>query len=315
MASGMDTALLDLVRAGCAPAEADAFAFELSDLWEAKREQLPQCMNAFRLRWQHCPLEEWPAEWTARQELDLSHSPALRSLPAGLTVSVLSLQNCTGLTALPENMSVDYLDISGCTSLREWPESAMVAAGRIIARNCTALERLPDRLGPLSSVDLAGCRRISAIPPGVDVRSWLDLADTGITGLPASLQGVGLRWRGMAVDARIVFFPEHLTAKMALDEPNSEVRRVMIERMGFDRFIRESRAEVMHEDRDPGGPRRLYRVLLTGDEPLAVVSVNCPSTGRHYLIRVPPDTKTCHQAVAWTAGFDNPEDYQPLAET
>jgi hypothetical protein len=25
--------------------------------------------------------------------------------------------------------------------------------------------------------------------------------------------------------------------------------------------------------------------------------------------------KTCRQAVAWTAGFDDPDDYRPLVET
>ena len=85
--------------------------------------------------------------------------------------------------------------------------------------------------------------------------------------------------------------------------------------MGFERFLKEADAKVIHTDTDAGGKRQLLSVALTNDEPLVVVSVNCPSTGRHYLIRVPPTMKTCHQAIAWTAGFDDPDDYQPLAET
>lgn len=45
------------------------------------------------------------------------------------------------------------------------------------------------------------------------------------------------------------------------------------------------------------------------------VSVQCPSTGRRYLIRVPPNTRTCHQAAAWIAGFDDPRKYNPIIET
>jgi hypothetical protein len=45
------------------------------------------------------------------------------------------------------------------------------------------------------------------------------------------------------------------------------------------------------------------------------VSVLCPSTGRQYIIRVPPEMTSCHQAVAWVAGFDDPALYRPLAET
>jgi hypothetical protein len=45
------------------------------------------------------------------------------------------------------------------------------------------------------------------------------------------------------------------------------------------------------------------------------MSCHCPSTGRQYIIRVPPTTPTCRHAAAWIAGFDNPDDYQPLIET
>jgi len=72
---------------------------------------------------------------------------------------------------------------------------------------------------------------------------------------------------------------------------------------------------VLDSDRDRGGERKLLRVPLVNDEPIVVVSIHCPSTGRQYLVRVPPATLTCHQAVAWTAGFDNPDDYAPVEET
>jgi len=92
-------------------------------------------------------------------------------------------------------------------------------------------------------------------------------------------------------------------------------RRVLLERVGFERFLREVEAEVVDEDTDAGGERRLLRVAMQGDEDLVCVSVKCPSTGRQYLLRVPPRTRTCHEAVAWTAGFSNPHDYKPAIET
>jgi hypothetical protein len=33
------------------------------------------------------------------------------------------------------------------------------------------------------------------------------------------------------------------------------------------------------------------------------------------MLRVPPTVRTCHEAVAWTAGFDDPEQYTPRVET
>jgi hypothetical protein len=106
-----------------------------------------------------------------------------------------------------------------------------------------------------------------------------------------------------------------LTADEILGEPNAEVRRVMIERVGFEWLAEHAGAEVLDRDRDPGGERRLLRVPIPNDEPLVCVSVNCPSTGRQYVLRVPPTTTTCRQAVAWMAGYDDPKDYRPEVET
>ncbi len=89
----------------------------------------------------------------------------------------------------------------------------------------------------------------------------------------------------------------------------------MIERMGFERFMYEAGALILDEDRDPGGPRQLMRVDLRGDEALVCLAVYDPSTGRQYLLRVPPEMRTCRQAAAWLAGFDDPDEYDPVAET
>ncbi len=51
------------------------------------------------------------------------------------------------------------------------------------------------------------------------------------------------------------------------------------------------------------------------DEDLVCVSLNCPSTGRRYVLRVPPAIDTCRRAAAWLAGFDNADDYAPVLET
>ena len=100
-----------------------------------------------------------------------------------------------------------------------------------------------------------------------------------------------------------------------LGETNAELRRVLLERMGYERFLQEADAEVLDRDRDPGGERRLLKVPLRGDEDLVCLSVICPSTGRQYLLRVPPRLRNCRRAAAWIAGFDNPDDYRPIVET
>lgn len=305
--------LLALIESGNAPGRLETTVLNLTGL--SSTAQLPAEILCHTLIWKGCPLTELPAGLQPSHKLDLSGSRQLERLPDALHVSVLVLTDCTRLEALPENLRVDFLTVDGCTGLKHWPESAKVSIGGVSARGCAGLAALPSGLGPLTTLNLRDCARLEHVPEGTEVRAWIDIGGTKIEGLPRSLAGTGLRWRGVSVTPQIAFFPETLKSADALAEGNAEVRRVMIERIGFERFLQESNARVLHEDTDPGGPRQLLQVDLESDEPLVCVSVRCPSTGRHYLIRVPPTMRTCHQAVAWTAGFDNPDDYAPVVET
>lgn len=257
-------------------------------------EALPAGLRCYELEMQDTPITHLPADLRVEYRLDLTNCAALTTLPTGLKVGVLILRDCTALTALPEGLTVYFLDIAGCVDLRTWPASAAVQIG---------------------CLNIRGCRSLTALPAGLANLAWIDLADSGVAALPAALQDVRLRWRGVPVDRRVVFHPETITAHEVLEELNAEKRRVLLERMGYDAFIAGSHAEVLDRDTDPGGPRQLLRVALPDDEPLVCVAVRCPSTARQYVIRVPPTTRTCHQAAAWIAGFDNPNDYRPVMET
>jgi len=276
---------------------------------------LPKGLRCFDLDAAETNLTELPADLRVENNLNLSLCTDLRELPAGLRVGSLSLVNCTKLAALPEGLQVFFLDISGCLQLNHWPAIVALRVGRLTARGCTGLTALPANLKELSQLDLAGCTNLTELPEGLRVTSWLDIAGTGITELPQSLRGVRLRWNGVLVDERVVFRPETITGAEVLATANAEVRRIMMERMGMDRFFEEIDAQTLDTDRDPGGPRRLLRVALRGDEDLVCLAVTCPSTGRNYVLRVPPTMRRCHQAAAWIAGFDNEADYAPLVET
>lgn len=113
--------------------------------------------------------------------------------------------------------------------------------------------------------------------------------------------GPSHRWRdgwelwfvhGVRVDERIVMRPESLTADEILAEQNAEVRRVMLERAGFDRVLDRMGLVDSGSWTNMEGVSEtatLYRLDLADDEPLMVVRVECPSTGRVYLLRVDPD--------------------------
>jgi hypothetical protein len=199
--------------------------------------------------------------------------------------------------------------------LARWPSRADVAHGHVVLRNCVALTALPPWLRRVARLDVSGCVGIRSLPEGLEVASFVDVAGSGLTSLPRSLAGVELRWRGVRVDERVAFHPEAIDPSEVLAEPNAERRRVLLDRVGYDRFLEAVQPEVLDRDTDPGGPRALIRVAMTNDEPLVCLVVSCPSTARRYVLRVPPATTTCRQGAAWIAGFDDPNDYAPIIET
>jgi hypothetical protein len=272
-------------------------------------------LSCYHLELQGTSIVDLPDDLRVEFRLDLEGCAALERLPESLSVGSLNVRNCSSLQSLPEGLRCYFLDLSGCTSVDHWPREASVSVGRLAMRGCLQLRSLPSWLTQVAQLDLRDCVGLSELPPALSVTSWLDLAGTKIRSLPRSLDGVPLRWRGVPIDARIAFFPETITSDEILQEPNAEKRRVLLERMGYETFLARANAQTLDEDRDAGGPRRLLKVAMQGDEDLVCVSVLCPSTGRQYVIRVPPTMTTCHQAVAWVAGFDDPDEYQPLAET
>jgi hypothetical protein len=122
-------------------------------------------------------------------------------------------------------------------------------------------------------------------------------------------------WRGVQVPEFVIAAPDSLHGQLVLEERNAEVRRVMIERLGHDRFILETGARPLQAD-DYGA---LYRIELEGDEPLVLVHVTNSTpepdgSVKKYFLRVPPSVRTAREAVAWT--FDLPASrYRPERQT
>lgn len=122
-------------------------------------------------------------------------------------------------------------------------------------------------------------------------------------------------WRGMPVPAAFLAELASLTPQRIREEENAELRRVMLEYYGYDRYLTESGAEPVH--RDETGI--LWRIALEGDEDVVMVEVvnSTPEpdgTHRTYWLRVPPATRTAKDGVAWTFGLDGAA-YAPVRQT
>jgi uncharacterized protein DUF6745 len=122
-------------------------------------------------------------------------------------------------------------------------------------------------------------------------------------------------WRGMPMPADFIASLGNLSPARIAQEPNAELRRVMLEVYGFDRYLADTGATPV--DRDVMGV--LWRIDLPGDEPAVMVEVvnatpEPDGTRRTYWLRVPPQTRTAKEGVAWTFGLD-PAGYRPLVQT
>jgi hypothetical protein len=123
-------------------------------------------------------------------------------------------------------------------------------------------------------------------------------------------------WHGAFVTRDIIEHPESITVSQIESEQNIEIRRVLLERFGEAKFLEESGMTPLHEDEFG----ILYKRDFVGDEPLTVVKVTNATPEpdgsiKNYYLRVPPDMQTAQQAVAWTFGFDDQQEYHPLVQT
>ena len=109
-------------------------------------------------------------------------------------------------------------------------------------------------------------------------------------------------WHGVRVPQVVIEQPDTLSVKDTLREENTEVRRVMLTRIGPERLQAELPASVLDEDADGRGmPRRLFWLGDIDDR--LFVGYTCPSTGREYPAQpVPPQVRTCAEALAWRFG-------------
>ena len=148
-------------------------------------------------------------------------------------------------------------------------------------------------------------------------------------------------WHGVKVTRQIIMAPETITIDQVRKEENAEVRRMMIERMGWDRFCAMAELKVIHRDtltaNFPALPvsetvhadmraitsyrqgSEVAELLESSefkdfdDRPLKFVRVTDPSTGENYVLRVWPENKRAYEAIAQTFGMTETEYRESIA--
>lgn len=140
-----------------------------------------------------------------------------------------------------------------------------------------------------------------------------------VQGVPAVKYSDGAEefyWHGVKVPEFVARRPEEITVAHIEAEDNQELRRVMIERYGLQKFMADCGAVRIGAD-ECG---ELYKKNLgPNEEPMVFVKVKNATeepdgSFKDYFLRVPPNIRKAREAVAWT--FDVPaSDYKPELQT
>lgn len=117
---------------------------------------------------------------------------------------------------------------------------------------------------------------------------------------------------GVQLPDFVILHPEKITILHIQKENNTEVRRVMLEKYGYAKYLKNTNAELLAQDRFG----KLWSVPVQNDEPLVMVEVlnSTPEPDgsiKTYFLRVPPNTKTCQEGIAWTFGLERGQ-YDPV---
>ena len=122
-------------------------------------------------------------------------------------------------------------------------------------------------------------------------------------------------WHGVSIPDYVIKDPERITTREIESELNIEIKRVLIDRYGTEKYLQDTHAKLIHSD----GYGDLFRKGIGTDEPLVMVKVvnstaEKDGTYKDYFIRVPPHITTAEEAVAWTGGFEKGS-FEYLAES
>jgi len=98
--------------------------------------------------------------------------------------------------------------------------------------------------------------------------------------------------------------PHQWQSEWLLTESNAELRRVLIQGIGYARICQELQAVELDTWRE----YTLLKIAADADvEPIYLLKMTCPSTGHIHALRVPPAMTTAREAIRWVNWDIDPE--------
>ena len=225
--------------------------------------------------------------------LNLSHTGITDISPLSSLVNLTSLDLCL-------NSITDISPLSSLVNLKELDLD---------------YNRITD-ISPLSSLvnlkelDLEGNQitDISPLSSLVNLKG-MGLSDNQITDLNPlqsldNLDGVFIY--GVGLPKKYFTDQQQWQAKWLLSEENAEIRRLLIQTIGYDRICQELEAIELDAWRE-------YTLLgidiNVDEEPIYLLKMTCPSTGHIHVLRVPPEINSARDAIRWVNWDIDPEEF------
>ena len=207
----------------------------------------------------------------------------------------------------------------------------------ILLLNCNKIDKIPDTICQCKNLQVLSLRvnKIAKLP--VDIGQLyklkrLDLGGNIIKKLPESLINclklTYLDLSGNPIDDLSIL--QHLPAlqevwlfgvrlprrywtkfiewktEWLLDETNAEIRRTLIEQVGYEKICNELSAIAIDTWQEYtllkiDGVERYYDWHRGGNiqEPMMMLKMTCPSTAHIHILRVPPDMTRAEDAIVW----------------
>lgn len=100
--------------------------------------------------------------------------------------------------------------------------------------------------------------------------------------------------------------PLQWRSQWLLEEYNAELRRVLIQGIGYERICQELEATELNS----WAEYTLLKIDVDVDEePILLLKMTCPSTGFIHVSRVPPDFESAKEAIRWVNWEIAPEEF------
>jgi hypothetical protein len=113
-------------------------------------------------------------------------------------------------------------------------------------------------------------------------------------------------YHGTILGGKYSVHPSQWQSRWLLEEDNAEMRRVLIQGIGYSRLCQELDAKEIDTWREYS----LLEIEQKIDvEPIHLLKMTCPSTDAIYTVRVPPDLRSARVAAGWINWDNDPEEF------